>query len=190
MTAALRLWSMEGGHASSRGILHRAMTPEAVALLVGDDASAAHPRQHRRVLKRSRAAARAQCALGRGHLPAVTSLLESMARRPDGVLDLHGITAQQATCGVLALLEDSRRVAEGGSGGAGGSGSSHGHCAMRDWSQPLVLITGRGRGSKDGVPVLKPALASLLRRRGLVVEEPALNPGVLIVTGVDAGGEG
>jgi DNA-nicking Smr family endonuclease len=93
-----------------------------------------HARRHRSAARRSRS----RSALGKGHLPAVLALLESMARHPSGALDLHGFTAAQAKCGVAALLADAQYAG--------------GQSPLRDWSVPLVLITGRGNNSQGGVP--------------------------------------
>jgi DNA-nicking Smr family endonuclease len=165
MTAAVRLW-LTGS--CSDDILRCAMNEKAISLLIQKQqqpvvpeliisssssssskhastaseqptAAAAvvrkpHARRHRSAARRSRS----RSALGKGHLPAVLALLESMARHPSGALDLHGFTAAQAKCGVAALLADAQYAG--------------GQSPLRDWSVPLLLITGRGNNSQGGVP--------------------------------------
>jgi DNA-nicking Smr family endonuclease len=161
MTAAVRLW-LTGS--CSDDILRCAMSEKAISLLIqkqqqpsvptlttssssSEQASSTseqpaaaaverkpHARRHRSAARRSRS----RSALGKGHLPAVLALLESMARHPSGALDLHGFTAAQAKCGVAALLADAQYAG--------------GQSPLRDWSVPLVLITGRGNNSQGGVP--------------------------------------
>lgn len=52
------------------------------------------------------------------------------------------------------------------------------------WPEARVIV-GKGMHSKDGVPVLKPAVLKFCQERGLGVEPDSTNDGVLVVRGLD-----
>ena len=86
-------------------------------------------------------------------------------------IDLHGLTWQVAHIAVVEFLGELKRVHRD-SGPAEGSGSN------------LEVITGRGEGSRDNDPVLKPRVLAMLSQPeyvSLQASEAANNPGLLVI---------
>ena len=87
-------------------------------------------------------------------------------------IDLHGLIWPVANIAVAELLSELKRV-HCDSGAAEGSGRDN-----------LKIITGRGEGSRDNDPVLKPHILEMLslpEYASLQASEAADNPGLLVI---------
>lgn len=122
--------------------------------------------------------------LGHRHNSQVHSIREIVAERlveanskPD-MLDLHGVTVQQAIKLARERTTDwwvrQRREREL-AGGAGGAGWG------RKAVEPFHIVTGLGRHSKGGVPQLMPAVSKMLLRENWKIQ---VEQGHIVVYGV------
>jgi len=94
-------------------------------------------------------------------------MLPQQKENGDIVLDLHGLGRVMAKAAILVCLEMLL-------------GDHHGRVIKGH----LCLITGRGKGSLDQIPILKPFLLRLFRNHHplLIPEEVRSNPGMLRIT--------